>query len=96
MSEPKRKIKWTHHGRQRALERDIDERLVELVLNNPLDTVYDQKRGNYKSYALVPYPTTGQHTYLMVVHSKFNTEVLIISVMWQTKGGLERNGFSNV
>jgi hypothetical protein len=28
--------------------------------------------------------------------SKFNTEVSIISVMWQTKGGLIRNGFDNI
>ena len=97
MSNSKYRIKWTSHGHQRALERDIDEKLVKIVLDNSIETVYDEKRQNYKSYALVPYPSTGQDTYLMVVHSsKFNTEVSIISVMWQTTGGLKRNGFNNI
>lgn len=97
MSNPKYRIKWTIHGRQRALERDIDEKLVKLVLDKSIETVYDERRQNYKSYALVPYPSTGQDTYLMVVHnSKFNTEVSIISAMWQTRGGLTRNGFNNI
>lgn len=57
---------------------------------------YDNRRQNYKSYGLVPHPSTGQDTFLMVVHTKFNTEVLVISVMWQTQGGLRRNGFGNI
>lgn len=34
-------------------ERDIDEKLVQSVIDNPIETVYDVTRDNYKSYALV-------------------------------------------
>jgi len=82
---------------ERLLERDIDKKLVEFVIKNPIETFYDQKQQNYKSFALVNHPLTNSPTYLMIVHSnKFNTEVSIISAMWQTSGGLQRNGFSKV
>jgi hypothetical protein len=97
LSKPNYRIKWTRHGRERALERNINEKLVEFVINNPIETIYDDKRENYKSFALVNHPLTDNPTYLMIVHSsKFNTEVSIISAMWQTSGGLKRNGFSKV
>jgi len=89
-------IKWTRHAKQRALERDINEKDVAFVINNSVETIYDDRRENYKSFALVNHSLTNQQTYLMVVPSKFNTQVSIISVMWQTAGGLQRNGFSKV
>ena len=90
------KVKWTRHAKQRALERDISEKDVAFVVNNPIETIYDDGRENYKSVALVNHQLTNQPAYLMVVHSKFNTRVSIISVMWQTTGGLQRNGFSKI
>jgi hypothetical protein len=90
------KIKWTKHAKERAIERDIHEKDVIFVINNPVETVYDERRENYKSFALVNHPLTNKTTYLMVVHSKFNTRVTIISVMWQTTGGLQRNGFNKI
>jgi hypothetical protein len=77
------------------LQRDIDEKLVQSVIDNPIETIYDITRDNYKSYALVPHPLTNNDAFLMVVHSdKTNIEILIISVMWQTRGGLRQNGSS--
>lgn len=69
---------------------------IEYVINNASETVYDDKRENYKSFALVDHPLSGRPAYLMIVHSKFNTHVTIISVMWQTVGGLRKNGFNKV
>ncbi len=89
-------IKWTKHAKERAMERDIREEDVIFVINNPVETVYDERRENYKSFALVNHPIANKTTYLMVVHSKFNTKVTIISVMWQTMGGLQRNGFNKI
>ena len=89
------KIRWSNHGRQRCQDRDITETLVQSVIDNPIETVFSEKKQNYKSYALVPHPLTGNEAYLMVVHSnKTNIEISIISVMWQTKGGLRTNGFN--
>jgi hypothetical protein len=82
--------------RQRVQERDINTKDIEYVINNASETVYDNKRENYKSFALVNHPLTNVPTYLMVVHSKFNTHVTIISVMWQTAGGLRKNDFNKV
>lgn len=90
------RIKLTRHARQRALERDISYKDIEFVINNAVETVYDVERENYKSFALVNHPFTKQSSYLMVVHSKFNTQVTIISVMWQTSGGLRKNGFDKI
>ena len=90
------RIKWTKHAKERAIERDIHEKDVIFVINNPIETVYDERRENYKSFALVNHSLTNKATYLMVVHSKFNTRVTIISVMWQTTGGLQRNGFNKI
>ena len=91
-----RRIKLTKYARQRSLERDIDIRDIEFVVNNAVEIIHDNERENYKSFALVNHPLTKEPAYLMVVHSKFNTHVTIISVMWQTKGGLRKNGFNKV
>lgn len=80
----------------RLTERDITKDQIEGIINNPIETVYDKDSDNYKSYGIVTHPRTLALTYLMVVHSKFNTEVLIITAMWNTRGGLKNNGFSTV
>lgn len=80
----------------RLLERDITREQIEGIINNPSETIYDKDSDNYKSYGMATHPHTLTLTYLMVVHSKFNTEVSIITAMWNTRGGLKNNGFSTV
>jgi hypothetical protein len=53
-------IRWTRHGLERALERDVTEILVKYVINNPIDTIYDAVRENCKSYAQVRHPNSQQ------------------------------------
>ncbi|HKU33696.1 MAG TPA: DUF4258 domain-containing protein [Candidatus Nitrosotalea sp.] len=93
MSNQERRIRMSQHASQRASERDITEDQVRAIINKPVETVYDADSDNYKSYGLAIHPFTKNDAYLMVVHSKFNTEVLIITVMWTTTGGLRTNGF---
>jgi hypothetical protein len=62
-------VKWTRHAKQRALERDISEKDVAFVINNTVETIYDERRENYKSFALVNHSLTNQPAYLMVVHA---------------------------
>lgn len=57
-------VKWTRHAKQRALERDISEKDVAFVINNTVETIYDERRENYKSFALVNHPLTNQPAYL--------------------------------
>ena len=83
----------SQHASQRASERDITEAQIRTIINNPIETVYDSDSDNYKSYGLATHPSTQNDAYLMVLHSKFNTEVLIITAMWTTTGGLRTNGF---
>lgn len=90
------RIILTKHAKERALERDINVKDIGFVVNNAVETVYDSERENYKSFALVNYTLTKEPAYLMVVPSKFNTQVAIMSVMWQTRGGLRKNGFNKV
>ncbi|MGI0007734.1 MAG: DUF4258 domain-containing protein [Nitrosotalea sp.] len=86
----------TRHGLMRLLERDITVEQIEGIINNPIETVFDKESGNYLSYGMATHQRFLTLTYLMVAHSKFNTEVSIITAMWQTKGGLQNNGFSTV
>ncbi len=97
MSKPNYQIRMTKHASRRALERGIRLDMIRFVINNPIETFFDQARGNYKSIAKVKHPSNKQETHLMVIHSdKLNTPVHIISTMWQTTGGLKRIGFSKV
>jgi|GEM_PF-1501232 len=97
MSKHNYQIRITKHARSRALERDIRLDMIRDVINNPIETFFDKTRGNYKSVALVKYPSSKQETYLMVIHSdKINTPVIVISTMWQTTGWLRKNGFSKI
>ncbi|MDE1862730.1 MAG: DUF4258 domain-containing protein [Thaumarchaeota archaeon] len=91
-----RSVKFTKHAKLRALERDVNSEDAEFVINSPIETIFDPERQNYKSFSLVNHPLTKGPAYLMVVHGKFNTRVTIISVMWQTRGGLRKNGFNKV
>jgi len=96
LSRPRIRIILSGHARQRAMERDISEEMIESVINNPIETVFDDERQNFKSYALVRHPSTNNEAFLMVIHSSINTEVTIISTMWQTTGGLRRNGLDRI
>ncbi|NHI04512.1 hypothetical protein DYY67_2313 [Candidatus Nitrosotalea sp. TS] len=97
MSSPKRySIRLTRHARLRSQQRDISEKQIESIINSPIETVYDPREDNYKSYGLAIHPYTKNQAYLLIVHSKFNTAVWIISVMWTTKGILKRYGFSTI
>jgi hypothetical protein len=86
----------TKHAYTRIFERGIDKKQVEMIMNNPTETIYDRERRNYKSFGLLSNPPTKEQPYLMVVHSKFNTSVKIMTVMWKDKGGLRKHGFSKL
>ena len=84
----------TKHGTERAIERRIEQKHIQDVINNPKETIFDSVRENYKSFGLISNPPFNEQPYLFIVHSKFNTVVSIITIMWMDKGGLRVHGFS--
>ena len=88
------RIKITTHCRQRTQERDIDIKDIEKVINGPLETIYDKERQNYKSFGKSKNPLIKEQPYLVLIHSKINSSVTIITAMWADKGGLKAIGFS--
>lgn len=90
------RINWTRHVRQRAVERGIELEQIYEVLLNPIETIFDREQRNYKSYGMPSTPLIKEQPYLMVVHSKFNTVVTVITAMWKDKGGLRQHDFSKI
>ncbi len=91
------RIKLTKHAIERYAQRDITKEQIKQVINNPIETIHDNVRKNYKSFALIEKPPFIGQPYLLVIHDgKFNTVVTVITVMWTDKGGLRANGFSKL
>ncbi len=88
------RIKLTTHCRQRIQERAIDIKDIEKVINDPLETFYDKERQNYKSFGKSKDPLIKEQPYLVLIHSKINSSITIITAMWADKGGLKAIGFS--
>lgn len=88
------RIKLTKHCQQRIKDRDIDIKDIESVINDPVETFYDKERKNYKSFGKGKNPLRKEQPYLVLIHSKINSSVTIITSMWADKGGLKAIGFS--
>lgn len=94
----------TKHALQRAIERGILEDHVETVMNNPIETIYDEQRGNFKTYTVVDFPKSEFRTQrlsknLLVIHHpglENQTSIIIITVLWIDERGLKRIGFNNL
>ena len=67
---------------------------IEKVINDPVETFYDRARQNYKSFGRGKNPFIKEQSYLVLIHSKINSSVTIITAMWADKGGLKAVGFS--
>lgn len=96
-AEPRPKIILTDHVRERAVARGIDESEVIRITQDPIETIYDEKNSNYKSYGLSTDPYTKQTRYLMVIHSgKINNSIKVITTMWTYPQGLKIHGFNKI
>jgi hypothetical protein len=69
---------------------------ISNVINDPIQTILDSKRKNYKSYNKTKNPPYKDQPYLVVIHNKINTSVTVITVMWTDKGGLKVIGFNKI
>lgn len=92
----KLKIRYSSHANDRCTDRDITHTQISHVLHNPADTLNDHERGNFKSYALIDNPPFISQPYLLVIYTKENTNIMVITTMWQDKGGLRAHGFSKI
>lgn len=87
----------TAHARERALHRGVDQADIERIIKSPTETIYNAYEENYKSYGLANNPYTKEDRYLVIFHTVLNKYVMIItSVMWTSKGGLQSHGFGKL
>jgi len=86
----------TDHALDRAHQRGIRQSDIANIINNPIETIYDEYTERYKSYGRAIDPYTKEPVYVIIVHTAFNTNVKIITVMAvNSKGGLKAHGFRN-
>jgi len=76
--------------------REISKNDVLRILQNPIETVYDQERNNYKSFGIGTNPPINEQPYLLIVHNTLNNKIIAITTMWKGKGGLQIHGFSKI
>jgi glycosyltransferase involved in cell wall biosynthesis len=81
------RIEITNHAKERAFERDVSYTEITQVMLNPTETIYDKVRDNYRSYAV------SKKRYIVVVYTKLNSHVRIITVIPTDKKGVSKNGF---
>ena len=95
---PVRKIKiiLSKHCKIRAFERGITTENITKIINEPIDMIYDDERQNYKSYGEGKNPPYKDQYYIVVIHSKINTSVKVITAMWTDKAGLIAIGFNKI
>jgi ribulose bisphosphate carboxylase small subunit len=66
------------------------------IINNSIETIRDAHTGRYKSYGETIDPYTKERVYVIIIHTPFNTNVKIITVMAvNSKRGLRAHDFSN-
>lgn len=86
----------TDHAFDMAVQRGIQQSDIANIINNPMETIYDRHTERYKSYGKSIDPYTKEGVYVIVIHTAFNRNVNIITVMAvNSKGGLKAHGFSN-
>jgi hypothetical protein len=83
------------HALERSLQRGIRRNIVKII-NNPKETVLDVHTGRYKSYGEGIDSYTKERVYVIVIHTPFNTNVKVITVMTvNSQRGLRAYGFHN-
>ena len=97
MSGRKVKVVFSTHATRRCLERGIDKEDIDKVCLNPLQTIYDGDRKNYKSVGKVEDIYQQGDRFLVVIHTKEVDGVIhVISAMHTSRGGLPKFGFSDL
>lgn len=82
-------FKLTDHAKIRIIERNISEEDIQMIIDNPINTVYDEYEENYKSYGVVDEKYNKK--YMIVVHNGLNSNpVKVITAMYVSKSGLKR------
>ena len=82
------------HAEQRSIERGIQKKVIEEILNGPVEEIYDLYEENHKCYGKEP---AKDDRYIKIIYTKLNNNTLkVITVMITDKGGLKASGFSNL
>lgn len=87
----------TAHAKQQALIRGVDEREVERIINEPIETIESKYEETYKSFGKGKDPFGRESSYIVIIHtSLYSRYVKVITVMWTNEKGLKHHGFSNI
>ena|SRR5215213_9809329 len=86
----------TAHAREKTIARGIDAMDIQRIINEPIETIYNEYEETYKSYGEAIDPYTKKPYYVIMIHTALNKYVTIISVMFTDKGGLKFHGFSKL
>lgn len=90
------RIRITKHCEEQMQMRDITREDILRIVRDPIETVYDEERSNYKSFGIGTDPPVKEQPYLLIVHNTLNNRIVIITSMWKGKGGLKIHGFSKI
>lgn len=80
------RIRITKHCEERMQMRDIKKTDILKIIRNPIETVYDKERNNYKSFGMGTEPPIKEQPYLLIVHNTLNKQIVVITSMWKEKG----------
>jgi hypothetical protein len=86
----------TAHAREKIIARGIDAMDIQRIINEPIETIYNEYEETYKSYGRARDPYTKKPYYVIIIHTTLNKYVTIITVMFTDKGGLKFHGFSKL
>lgn len=89
-------ITFTRHAESRLVDREITRAQVTSVLINPREIVRNGSNNNFRCFGTpddIPYP---DEPFLVVIYEQRNTQITVITVMWQSRGGLIANGFNTI
>jgi len=81
-----KRIRITKHCEEQMQMRDIDRKDILKIIRNPIETVYDSERDNYKSVGMGTNPPIKEQQYLLIVHNTLKNKIVVITSMWKGKG----------
>ncbi len=90
------RVRITGHCQERMIQREITEEQVHAVVLNPISNIYDSENNNFKCFSLVNDAPYASEPFLLVIYTRHINENVVITTMWQDKGGLRANGFNNI
>jgi len=89
------RVRITGHCQGRMIQREITEEQIRAVVLNPI-SVIPVNNNKFRCYGSVNNPPYASEPFLLVIYARHINEIVVITTMWQDRGGLRANGFNNI